>query len=777
MMRAHTRLGRAGLLLLAAFAIALVPVSAAGAAMSSPSGDAILSPGLAQLADPGSASHPGEGSLNLAAEGPDSVLLDGNRVLLYVRFHKGAAAGLAALRSTGANVLDVSRRYQTATVAAKPRELHDLAGVARVASIAPVHPPIVAGIDSAAPVTSAVTPCFGAATSEGDLQLGAMAARDGFEVDGSGVKVGILSDSFNQDQAADTNAAADIASGDLPGPGNPCGYTAPVQVLDDSINSGNDEGRAMAQIVHDLAPGAGLAFASAFGGEFSFAENIGKLAEAGAPVIVDDVFYLEEPFFQDGPVAVAVNKAVEDGATYLSAAGNDNLIDSSGRDIASWEAPEFRDSAGCPAAIVALSEEFEELGGPGAGLNPQHCMDFNPAPASDRTFGIVVSKGATLVIDLQWAEPRNGVNSDLDAFLLDAAGKPIELSIKDNASLTGTQKPLEEVEWENNTGAAAVVQLVINRYSGSVVRPLKFALVQNGGGVTATEYPESLGGDTVGPTIFGHTGAASAVSVSATPFFDSEEPEEYSSRGPLTHYFEPVSGTTPAEPLVSPEVIPKPDVTATDGGANTFFGSCVSHTWRFFGTSAAAPHAAAVAALGLEAEPGATPVQVREALTDTASPSGAFPPEAVGSGLINAPQAIAQIASEPFPGGIQFAQLTPQNCGFPPQPGQSPAPVSPSPAPVPEAVPPIPRTFFLERPTKIIPTRHRRAKAVFRFGSNEAGVSFACRIDGGLFRLCPERLVRRFPLGWHTVEVAARAASGIGDKTPARYRFKVKRVR
>jgi hypothetical protein len=745
--------------------------------MSSPPGDGALSPGLAELADPGAVSAAGNGVLDLAMEGPDSILRNGSRVLVYIRFEKGAVTGLTALRATGANVIDVSRRYQTVTVAAKPEELSSLASVPRVASIAPVHPPIVAGIASAGPVTSSVTPCFGAATSEGDLQLKAMAARDGFEVDGSGIKVGILSDSYNRNGAADTNAPADIASGDLPGTGNPCGFTSPVQVLDDSTASGDDEGRAMAQIVHDLAPGARLAFASAFGGEFTFAENIKKLTEASATVIVDDVFYLEEPFFQDGPIAVAVNEAVEGGATYLSAAGNDNLIDSKGHDIASWEAPEFRDTGSCPASIVVLSEEIEETKGPGTGLNPDHCMDFNPAPASDGTFGMVVSKGATLVADLQWAEPRNGVKSDLDAFLLNSAGKPIELSIKDNASPTGTQQPFEELEWENNTGSAAQVQLVINRYSGSVKTPLKFALIQNGGGVTATEYPESSGGDTVGPTIFGHSGATNAVSVGAAPFFDSEEPEEYSSRGPLTHYFGPVNGTTPAEPLTSPEVIPKPDVTATDGGANTFFGSCVSHTWRFFGTSAAAPHAAAVAALELEAESAATPVQVREALTESAFPMGTFPPQAVGSGLVNAPEAISKITFTPFPGGIQFAQLTPQNCALPKPPSSSPAPASPSPPEVPATEPRVPRTFFLQRPPKVILTRHRQARVIFYFGSNETGVSFVCRIDGGLFRPCPERLARRFPLGWHTVEVAARDISGNGDRTPARYRFKVKRVR
>ena len=83
----------------------------------------------------------------------------------------------------------------------------------------------------------------------------------------------------------------------------------------------------MAQIVHDLAPGAALDFATAFNGELGFAANIRALAAAGAKVIADDVAYLEEPFFQDGPVAVAVDEVAAAGVSYFSAAGNDNLID------------------------------------------------------------------------------------------------------------------------------------------------------------------------------------------------------------------------------------------------------------------------------------------------------------------------------------------------------------------------------------------------------------------------------------------------------------------
>src|SRR6202030_4665917 len=85
----------------------------------------------------------------------------------------------------------------------------------------------------------------------------------------------------------------------------------------------------MMQIVHDVSPGAGLAFYTADNSEADFANGIGKLAApvssggAGAKVIVDDVGYFDEPFFQDGIVAQAVDAVVAQGVAYFSAAGND----------------------------------------------------------------------------------------------------------------------------------------------------------------------------------------------------------------------------------------------------------------------------------------------------------------------------------------------------------------------------------------------------------------------------------------------------------------------
>jgi hypothetical protein len=597
-------------------------------------------------------------------------------------------------------------------------------------------------------------------------QLQVDQARAAFDLRGKGQTIGVLSDSYDSAEADPTGAPDDVLSGDLPGPAGTCsGQQLPVDVLAEGPAGGSDEGRAMLQIVHDLAPHAHLAFATAFESEESFAENIEALARpaseggAGAGVIVDDVAWFEEPFFQDGPIAVAVGNVVDAGVTYLSAAGNDNLFDSSGNRIASWEAPAFRNSGGCPAAVTSGSQ----------------CMDFDPGAGSDDTFGITVEPHETLILDLQWAEPWNGVGTNLDAYLLNSGGTKV-LAKSTEANISGTQRPVEIVSWENGSAGSQTVQLAINRRLGVSPR-LKFILLQNGGGVSATEYPKSSGGDVVGPAVFGHAGAASAIAVAAVPYGDSSRIERYSSRGPVTHLFGPVEGPGPALPLGAPEVIPKPNLAATDCGVTTFFAFPSAGRWRFCGTSAAAPHAAAVAALVRQAKPTLATQQVRDALEETAAPVGAFPADAAGAGRVDAFAAISSLPS-PISGGDGPSEPSPAletlsgaaTTGAPATPPASPA--EPAPAPRPSA----PSTTLLRHPGAVVHARARSVRLVFRFGSDLAGASFLCSVDRRPYRPCAGRFVRRYGLGRHALEVKAQGPTGVADPTPAVFRFRVRRA-
>ncbi|HWM55612.1 MAG TPA: S8 family serine peptidase [Solirubrobacterales bacterium] len=192
---------------------------------------------------------------------------------------------------------------------------------------------------------------------------------------------------------------------------------------------------------------------------------------------------------------------------------------------------------------------------------------------------------------------------------------------------------------------------------------------------------------------------------------------------------------------------------------------------RFQGTSMAAPHVAGVAALVRAAAPTATATEVVAAILAGASAMPQDNPArpTVTHGIADACQAIA-VAT-----GVDFKVECPGSSEnvIPPPPvdtGEGTSTVSPP--------PPLPalRTFFRKHPPRLIRTRGRSVRAVFVLSSNERDVTFACRIDGGLFRSCPVRLVRRFKPGWHAVRAAARAADGRADRTPAVYRFRVKRI-
>ena len=203
-----------------------------------------------------------------------------------------------------------------------------------------------------------------------------------------------------------------MQSGDLPGAGNPTGRERPVVVLEDSPG-GTDEGRAMLQIVHDVAPRARLGFATANGGEVNFANNIRALAgfqdapnaQPGfeADIIVDDVIYLAEPFFQDGIVAQAVDEVAAAGVSYFSSAGNrpaTQAYDSKLRIVpgvpAVWQNTNLDFSAVDPALYAGGFHDFDPAGGardiaqtiqfdPGSPIVFQWNEPFDPVPPAGRS--------------------------------------------------------------------------------------------------------------------------------------------------------------------------------------------------------------------------------------------------------------------------------------------------------------------------------------------------------------------------------------------------------
>lgn len=783
-------------------ALGLITPPQAGAAEGPTNGP--LTPGLAKLARlapvPGSGAAEA-GVVGVPAEGPGSLVHEGDRVVVEAHFEAGALARLEALKAAGAKVLAASRQYQTVALAVDPEDLDALAQIPGLGAVAASRRPVVYGAGETAS-TAATSPegiCEGGSViSEGLEQLNVPAARAAFGARGKGETIGVISDSFNSAATAvgggtiASHAGEDEASDDLPGPSNRCsGQQIPVRVLAEAPpptsgeESLTDEGRAMLQVVHDLAPHAELAFATAYSTEIEFARNIERLAEpvaaggAGADVIVDDIGYFGEPFYQDGPVADAIRKVSDEGVVYLTAAGNNNLIESgTGNEIASWERTEFHDTA-CPAIVAPLTGEAAS-----------NCMNFSPT-ATDSTFRITVGAHSTLIVDLQWAEPWYGVKSDLDAYLLNAEGTAIFARQQTNNGdgAGALPEPVEVLGWTNTSSSAANVQLVIDRCirncnpaSSIGAEPrLKFALLENGSGVSKTEYPasNSAAGITVGPTVYGHFGAAAAITLGAVYFEEPAaapvEPEEYSSRGPVTHYFGPVAGTVPAAALGTPERLEKPNLTATDCASTTFFASHWADGWHFCGTSEAAPHAAAVAALMRQTDPGAEPGEIVAAMEGSATPfTGVSAPSAVGAGLLNAAAALEALGGSPVD---DPPSTGPAEGEAPPAGPPAPEEVVPTVEGPAEPVQPIPPPTIEPTPTVTI-TRGPASlgddsRPTFEFTA-VGPASTACQMDGGPAQPCgsPYRPAAVLADGPHSFLVTATNAQG-SSASSAPYDFTV----
>ena len=458
----------------------------------------------------------------------------------------------------------------------------------------------------------------GLVTSQGDQATRSNVARTGFGADGSGIQVGVLSNSFN----CLGGAAADVANGDL----------SPVAVLqeDPGCSSGTDEGRAMLQIVHDVAPGASLLFATADGGQANFANNIIVLKNSGAKVIVDDAIYFFEPMFQDGIIAQAVDSVVAAGVAYFSAAGND--------------ARNAYSSAFRPGVV------FGPGAFPSAGNAPHFfggtAHDFDPGPGTDVFQRITLPNGAGFIMSFQWDSPAASVSpgapgspNDLDVYVFNAAGTQVVAgSALDNIN----GDPIEVFSFVNTSGVTADFNIMITNFEGANPGLMKYVL--SGFGGTIQEFATNSG------TIYGHANANGTEAVGAAAYFQTPA---FGISPPLLEPFSS-SGTTPVlfdlvgNRLSTPDPrADKPEIVAPDGVDTTFFGSVDidgDGFPNFFGTSAAAPHAAAVAALLLLAKPMLTPSKLYGSLENTAIDMGApgFDND-TGFGLIQADKALAAV--------------------------------------------------------------------------------------------------------------------------------------
>lgn len=484
--------------------------------------------------------------------------------------------------------------------------------------------------------------------SQGDVAMNTDDVRaqytvNSLPVNGAGIKVGIISDTYNLLGGASGN----IASGDLPTTPNSGVHIGAslVRNQDGPATGATDEGRAMAQIVFDVAPGAQLLFASGFVGQIGMANAVGDLMKSGADIIVDDVIYASEPFFTDGFLAVAAEVAKSSGVPYVTAAGNfgnNGYFSGGGPNLG------FVDS-GITFTPPAASNGTTYTGG--------RAHDFDPGAGTDirQTLDVsLVPNNKPVTISFQWANNykslggNSGAVSDLNIYVIDT------FNSMSTTVAAGTQAnigldPIEVISFTKVSGHTYELVILKPATGGPNPEAIKYiamdwATFSDSTGATIDAFSAEFASTTTG-TIVGHANAVGAIAVGAARHDTPGTIEAFSSLGGTPIYTLGANGYT----ISSTVNRAKPDLVGPDGVNNTFFGSDTTHDTdgnpNFFGTSAAAPHVAGTIALMRQYKPTLTPEQIFDRLKINSTHSTTW-----GYGFVNALTTFSSLTNSPPPG-------------------------------------------------------------------------------------------------------------------------------
>lgn len=401
----------------------------------------------------------------------------------------------------------------------------------------------VAALDAVGSITEVIRPRSdaGSVVTAGDSILKAAQTRSTYGVDGTGIKIGVISNGVDHLSTA-------IAKGDLP---------SSVSVLSNTCSG--DEGTAMLEIIHDIAPGAKLYFHDCGTNALAFNRSIDDLIAAGCDMICDDIGWISEPFFEDGIVAQHVKKISDQGKVlFVSSAGNYGKNHYQGN-------------------FYRGAYDF-------------HDFSHGTADTEDLYMFIPANAGVTVV--LQWNDPVGNVTSDYDMALANYhTGTVLEYSV-DNNTTTGI--PTEIIYYDNLSGQDILADFYVHAALGNSSDILEVYIYCDGNAVSLTDNLVAK------DSIFGHPAVPGVLACGAINVATPNSIDDYSSRGPVTM----LSGTRE-----------KPDVCGVDGVAVTGAGG---FSTPFYGTSAAAPHVAAVAALVKSRFPSLSAAEIRTVLLNNA---------------------------------------------------------------------------------------------------------------------------------------------------------------
>ncbi len=465
-----------------------------------------------------------------------------------------------------------------------------LDALAELPGVQDIAPPLYAMSqmdDGGGGARSSLSDETGSVVTAGDSILRADELRSLLDTTGEGVRIGVISSGADSWQAM-------AAEGELPTDIQVSSFTA-----HQPRTSYIEEGTAMMEIIHDIAPDAQLYFsgASASNGVPTTADLINGIqwltgqgpSDPHVNLIVDDLNFCiasdalhAQPYFEDGPVAQVVADAVAGGVTYVSSAGNFR----SGADT-HWQG-QFVDG-GSGFAVFGQDDGLDDISN-----------------------SVLVPPLGSIQVNLEWSDQWGYSGNDYDVILYDGNN---QVKWTQHAQSQNRAYPWETLKWTNSdpSGGAKSIDIRIQKSDLADSRDLELFLYQTKTPVPGYPDPAGLEYQT-GDALALQQAVESVITVGAidSASLEHDATEPFSSAGPSTIY----TDFDTQESVVRQSL----DVCGIDDVVTRVGQEVVTKASYnpFFGTSAAAAHVAGIIGLILQAHPSLTPSQVSNLLTSNA---------------------------------------------------------------------------------------------------------------------------------------------------------------